>query len=95
MHSVNQHPCEVRDYNYPNFIDKEIEAQRRQMICPRLHDPGREAQLKSLACYHLLNFPANERITGETLVILKSDHQTIFPDYSFFLTVRGMGQSQL
>lgn len=76
MHSVTQHPCEVRDYNYPNFMDKEIEAQRRQMISPQLHDPGREAQLLSLACYCLLNFPAKERITGETSGIPKSDSQS-------------------
>lgn len=26
----------MRDYNYSNFLDKKIKAQRGQMICPQL-----------------------------------------------------------
>lgn len=59
--SVNQHPCEVRDYNYATFIGREIEAQRGQMICPWLHDLSREAQPLIFACYCILTFSAKEK----------------------------------
>lgn len=42
MHSVNQDPCEIKDYNYPNFIDREIEAQKGQ-ISSLFHNPDMEA----------------------------------------------------
>lgn len=33
INTFSQHPCEVRDCDYPNCTEMEVETRRVQMIC--------------------------------------------------------------
>lgn len=92
--SVNQHPCEVRDYNYANFIGREIEAQGGQMICLWLLDLSR-AQPLIFAVFQLFLLKKKKNHLWDVSYSEELQKKHFSCLFIFFLSVRDMGPSAM